>query len=167
MSRLIPLLIFCIGFPITAAAQPTATNDPFAQQKIAADQAQQQGDYAKSIELTSQVLQQKPDDHVAFYLRASARVESGRAQGNAKTIRAGVGDARAGPVDARATRAASKKKGPQQHRPNPFHRELKAAEAKREEAAQASRDLFRSLRVHQLDGLTHNGATGQPNPSSP
>ncbi|MFK7778538.1 MAG: tetratricopeptide repeat protein [Gimesia sp.] len=94
MSRLIPLLIFCLGIPLSVAAQPTAPNDPFAQQKIQADQAQQQGDYAKSILLTSQILQQKPDDHVAFYLRASARVESGRAKGNAKTIRDGVGDAR-------------------------------------------------------------------------
>jgi len=94
MSRLIPLLIFCVAIPFTAAAQTPDANDPFAQQKIQADQAQQQGDFAKSIELTSQVLQQKPDDHVAFYLRASARVESGREQGNAQTIRDGVGDAR-------------------------------------------------------------------------
>lgn len=94
MSRLMPLLIFCFGFPLTVAAQPPTSNDPFAQQKIQADQAQQQGNFAKSIELTSQVLQQKPDDHLAFYLRASARVESGREKGNAQTIREGVGDAR-------------------------------------------------------------------------
>ncbi len=94
MARLIPLLIFCVAIPLTAAAQPPDANDPFAQQKIQADQAQQQGDYAKSIELTSQVIQQKPDDHIAFYLRASARVEAGREQGNAQTIRDGVGDAR-------------------------------------------------------------------------
>ncbi len=94
MPRFIYLLIFCLGIPLTAAAQPTSPNDPFAQQKIQADQAHQQGDYAKSIELTSQVLKQKPSDHVAYYLRASARVESGRAEGNAKSIREGVGDAR-------------------------------------------------------------------------
>lgn len=94
MSRLIPLVILSLGIPAFVAAQPPTANDPFAQQKTQADQAQQQGDYAKSIELTSQILQQKPDDHVAFYLRASARVESGREQGNTQTIREGVGDAR-------------------------------------------------------------------------
>lgn len=94
MSRLLPLLIICLGIPLNAIAQPPNPNDPFAQQKMQADQAQQKGDYAKSIELTSQVLQQKPNDHLAYYLRASARVESGRAQGNMKTIRDGVGDAR-------------------------------------------------------------------------
>lgn len=94
MSRLFSLVILSLGIPAFVAAQSPTANDPFAQQKTQADQAQQQGDYAKSIELTSQVLQQKPDDHVAFYLRASARVESGREQGNTKTIREGVGDAR-------------------------------------------------------------------------
>ncbi|HCO25547.1 MAG TPA: hypothetical protein DIT97_21915, partial [Gimesia maris] len=65
------MLILCAGIPLPASAQPpAATNAPYAQQKIQADQAQQQGDYAKSIALTSQVLQQKPDDHVAYYLRA-------------------------------------------------------------------------------------------------
>ncbi|QDV49304.1 tetratricopeptide repeat protein [Gimesia fumaroli] len=94
MFRLLPLLILCLGIPATAAAQPPNPNDPFAQQKMQADQAQQQGDYAKSIELSSQILQQKPDDHVAYYLRASARVESGREKGSTQIIREGVGDAR-------------------------------------------------------------------------
>ncbi|MFG0240157.1 MAG: hypothetical protein ACF8CY_03750, partial [Gimesia chilikensis] len=95
MARLLPALILCLGLPLAAAAQPTATtNDPFAQLKMQADQAQQQGDYNKSVQLASQVLQQKPDDHVAYYLRASARVESGREQGNTQTIREGVSDAR-------------------------------------------------------------------------
>ena len=88
MARLLPALILCLGLPLAAAAQPTATtNDPLAQLKMQADQAQQQGDYNKSVQLASQVLQQKPDDHVAYYLRASARVESGREQGNTQTIR--------------------------------------------------------------------------------
>ncbi|HBL48049.1 MAG TPA: hypothetical protein DDZ90_32175, partial [Planctomycetaceae bacterium] len=87
MPRILPLLVLCLGIPLTVSAQPPATtNDPYAQQKIQADQAQQQGDYAKSIALTSQVLQQKPDDHVAYYLRASARVEAGREQGNVQSI---------------------------------------------------------------------------------
>ncbi|QDT83526.1 tetratricopeptide repeat protein [Gimesia chilikensis] len=95
MARLLPALILCLGLPLAAAAQPTATtNDPLAQLKMQADQAQQQGDYNKSVQLASQVLQQKPDDHVAYYLRASARVESGREQGNTQTIREGVSDAR-------------------------------------------------------------------------
>lgn len=94
MSRLLPLLILCLGIPLTVAAQPTATNDPFAQLKMQADKAQQEGDFEKSIQLASQVLQQNPSDHVAYYLRASARVESGREKGNTQTIREGVSDAR-------------------------------------------------------------------------
>jgi len=46
MARLLPALILCLGLPLAAAAQPTATtNDPLAQLKMQADQAQQQGDY--------------------------------------------------------------------------------------------------------------------------
>lgn len=94
MLRTLPLLICYFAISLTAHAQPPNTNDPYAQQKMQADQAQQQGDFAKSILLTSQILQQKPNDHVAFYLRASARVESGREKGSTNTIRKGVGDAR-------------------------------------------------------------------------
>lgn len=96
MSRRLALLIFTLAIPALVAAQPPNPNpnDPFAQQKMQADQAQQQGDFAKSIQLASQVLQQKPDDHVAYYLRASARVESGREQGNTQIIREGIGDSR-------------------------------------------------------------------------
>lgn len=94
MLRLLPILLCCFAIPFTVTAQTPNTNDPFAQQKMQADQAQQKGDFAKSILLTSQVLQQKPDDHVARYLRASARVESGRAKGNTNMIREGISDAR-------------------------------------------------------------------------
>ena len=55
--------------------------------------AYRQGQYARAIELTTAVLKQKPEDHVALYLRASAA--SNRAQTrNAQFIRDGIKDAR-------------------------------------------------------------------------
>jgi lipoprotein NlpI len=62
--------------------------------KTEADKANQRGDFARAIELTDTVLQQNPRDSVAYYLRASARVELGIREGNVKRIRDGVADSR-------------------------------------------------------------------------
>lgn len=62
--------------------------------KFDAENAYQNGDFPKTIELTGRVLSENPKDHVALYLRASARVELGQLQGNAKEVRTGVEDAR-------------------------------------------------------------------------
>ena len=62
--------------------------------KTEAEQAYQKGDFQKSIQLTSQVIQQNPKDHIALYLRASARMELGQMQYDAEPIREGITDSR-------------------------------------------------------------------------
>ncbi|MCH8221544.1 MAG: sugar phosphate isomerase/epimerase [Proteobacteria bacterium] len=64
------------------------------QNKMQAEQAHQKGDYPKAIELASRVLRFSPRDDVAFYIRASARVELGIARGDARQLRDGIADAR-------------------------------------------------------------------------
>ncbi len=61
-----------------------------------ADTAYQQRDYAKVIELTNWLLENFPQDHpyVPYYLRASAKIELGRASGSSKQVRDGIADAR-------------------------------------------------------------------------
>lgn len=59
-----------------------------------ADQAYRRGDHKKAIELTSGVISQNPNDHVAFYLRASSRIELGIATADAAAVRQGISDAR-------------------------------------------------------------------------
>ena len=107
LRRLAPAAALLVGVTPSAfaqqTAQPAATQpaettseavDPIESQKIEADLAYRQQQYARAIELTTKVLEQKPDDHVALYLRASARVESGAQTKNAELIRAGIKDAR-------------------------------------------------------------------------
>lgn len=82
-----------------AAAQrtvirPGTVNSRHEELKQQADDAYRQGDYAKTIELAGQVLQSAASDHVALYLRGSARVELGIQQRNAQLLRDGIGDAR-------------------------------------------------------------------------
>jgi tetratricopeptide (TPR) repeat protein len=59
-----------------------------------AQEAYQAGDYPEVVELTSAVLAQNPQDHVALYLRASARVEMGISGRDLNTLRAGIEDSR-------------------------------------------------------------------------
>ncbi len=61
-----------------------------------ADAAYQQRDYAKVIELSNWLLENYPQDHpyVPYYLRASAKIELGRAAGSSKQVRDGITDAR-------------------------------------------------------------------------
>jgi Tfp pilus assembly protein PilF len=79
--------------PAPAAGESEAI-DPIEAQKIEADEAYRQQQYAKAIELTTAVLEKKPEDHIALYLRASARVEMGVQTRNAPIIRDGIKDAR-------------------------------------------------------------------------
>ncbi|MFN0198232.1 MAG: tetratricopeptide repeat protein [Planctomycetaceae bacterium] len=62
--------------------------------KIEAEQAYSTGDFARSIQLTTGVLTQNPKDHVALYLRSSARAELGTNRNDAKLIRDAIADAR-------------------------------------------------------------------------
>ena len=61
-----------------------------------ADTAYQQRDYNKVIEVTNWLIETHPTDnaHFAYHLRASAKVELGRAAGSAKQVREGISDAR-------------------------------------------------------------------------
>jgi len=61
-----------------------------------ADEAYQRGDYKRVVDLSNQLLQQFPKDnpHVAYHLRASAKIEMGRAARDGKQIRDGIADSR-------------------------------------------------------------------------
>lgn len=62
--------------------------------KEQADVAYRHRQFTKTIELTNQVLAAVPNDHVALYLRGSARVELGISTGNADAVRSGIADSR-------------------------------------------------------------------------
>ncbi|MEX0727584.1 MAG: tetratricopeptide repeat protein [Planctomycetaceae bacterium] len=76
----------------TPAQQPL--NPTHERIKIEAEQAYGIGDFSRSIQLTTSVLTQNPKDHVALYLRSSARAEMGASRSDAKLIRDGIADAR-------------------------------------------------------------------------
>lgn len=64
------------------------------QAKTQADAAYREGRYEEAVRLVEPVIRSNPRDHVALYLRASARVEIGRASGDKTSIRSGITDAR-------------------------------------------------------------------------
>ncbi len=63
-----------------------------------ADSAYQQRDFARVIDLTTRLIGNFPEDHayIAYHLRASAKIELGRAANSAKQVREGINDARQG-----------------------------------------------------------------------
>jgi len=75
----------------TPPSPSAAPADPI---KTAAEQAYQEGDFAKCIELTTQAITKDNNDHLAYYLRASSRVELGQVQRDVKQVRSGIEDAR-------------------------------------------------------------------------
>lgn len=62
--------------------------------KEQADVAYRQRNFPKTIELADQVLKQSAEDHVALYLRGSAKVELGILTGDINSLRQGISDAR-------------------------------------------------------------------------
>src|SRR5690606_29933513 len=96
--RLHLILGICL-WTIPAAAQfrfdegetlpkPTGNVNPVHEEKKRqADAAYRGGDFQKVIDLTSEVLRENPSDAIAFYLRASGRVELGARNGDMKSIR--------------------------------------------------------------------------------
>lgn len=74
-----------------------AQNDPPKPQppKSEAEAAYSMGDYQKCIEIANQALETNSADHVAFYWRASAKVELGQVQRDKQLVREGIEDARA------------------------------------------------------------------------
>jgi lipoprotein NlpI len=104
-TRLLLLLTAVLALPAaTALAQRTPPPSPPAgttpsnpeqdRLKREAEDAYQASDFPRCIDLTGRVLAQNPRDHVALYLRASARVELGSAKRDLKEVRAGIEDAR-------------------------------------------------------------------------
>ncbi len=93
------LLAAVVAAPVTGFAQGADATPLSPQQeareelKDQADTAYRQGDYAESERLLNQVLAEAPQDHVALYLRGSARVEQGYAAKDPTRIRSGVSDA--------------------------------------------------------------------------
>lgn len=59
-----------------------------------ADKAYRARNFPATIELTEKVLADDPENHVALYLRGSARVELGIANRDAESIRQGIADTR-------------------------------------------------------------------------
>lgn len=100
--RRLPLLacsLAILTFSAVASAQsrpvrPRPVNRQHEEWKTQADQAYRVGDFQKSIELTDRVLRADPNDHVAMYLRGSARVDLGAQQSDAELVRNGIADAR-------------------------------------------------------------------------
>ena len=101
-SRLHLLTLFLAALvPAVAFAQRTTTTTTLspAQQaredlKNKADEAYRAGNYDEAERLLNQVLAQSSRDHVALYLRASARVEKGGQTQDPKLVRSGITDAR-------------------------------------------------------------------------
>lgn len=62
--------------------------------KMEAERSYQQGNYQRTIDLTATVIAENPKDHVAHYLRGSAKVELGLRNGDADLLREGIADAR-------------------------------------------------------------------------
>lgn len=101
-----PSCVFCLalltvtgivsaqGNPPPSPAAAIPANPQHEALKREAETAYQNNDFAKCIELTGKVLGQNPKDHVALYLRASARVELGQVRRDLKEIRGGIEDAR-------------------------------------------------------------------------
>jgi len=88
------LLLFTTAFAQNVPSPAASGNPEHEQLKRDAEQAYQNGDFPKCIDLTGKVLAQNPKDHVALYLRASARVELGQLQRSLKEVRAGIEEAR-------------------------------------------------------------------------
>lgn len=79
---------------LTLAGQAFAQDAEADKLKKDAESAYQSADFAKCLELTTQVLSMNPKDHKALYLRASAHVELGIVRRDGKELRQGIEDAR-------------------------------------------------------------------------
>ena len=77
-------------------AAPAPVNEKANLLRSQADEAYQRGDYKRVIDIANQLLQMYPKDnpHVAYHLRASAKIELGKAARDGKQIRDGIADSR-------------------------------------------------------------------------
>ncbi len=72
----------------------TAVNAAHEKLKTEADQAYRKGDFKRTVELTSSVIRENPSDHVAYYLRGSARAEIAVRNRDVKEMRGAIADSR-------------------------------------------------------------------------
>ena len=82
---------FAQSFDGPAAAPAVASGSAATSE---ADLAYRQRNFRGAIEAASRGIEADPNDHAAYYLRGSARVEEGLQTSNPELVRAGVGDAR-------------------------------------------------------------------------
>ena len=94
MKRKAGVLYSLIAVAIVATSAPAQDASQLETLKAQADEAYQNRDFPATIEFANQVLGTAPSDHVALYLRGSARVELGVGTGNVNLIRQGIADAR-------------------------------------------------------------------------
>lgn len=86
--------LMVLAKPLAAQVTEANANPEHEKIKSEAESHYKQGNYKKTIELTSQVLQENKKDDVAYYLRGSAKVEQGLRSQNTKLVREGIADAR-------------------------------------------------------------------------
>ena len=81
---------------VTESTEPRDSNlrSSHDQARNDSDQAYRKGEYQKTVDATTKIVGENPLDHVAFYLRGSARIELGIQKSDAATVRAGIADAR-------------------------------------------------------------------------
>jgi tetratricopeptide (TPR) repeat protein len=106
MRRRSVIALLCLGIGLALSVSAEAqlfrrplrmdrdTNPEHEQKKTQAQSAYQSGDFPKTIELMDSVLRENSRDSIAYYLRASARVDLGARTFDSKLVRDGVADAR-------------------------------------------------------------------------
>ncbi|MFQ5732199.1 MAG: tetratricopeptide repeat protein [Planctomycetaceae bacterium] len=99
LAPVLACLLLAALAPDPAAGQrrrrPTRRVNPTHERyKTQADQAYRKGDYKRAVELTSAVIRENRSDHVAYYLRGSARAELALAARDAAEMRRAIADAR-------------------------------------------------------------------------
>jgi tetratricopeptide (TPR) repeat protein len=109
LAFLLPILLCTAGAPKPLKADDDDDGSAVVQERLRsarfeeanrlrseADKLYQQGNYQKVIETTNLLLNQYGDDnvHVAYHMRASAKIELGRRQRSAALVRDGINDAR-------------------------------------------------------------------------
>jgi len=93
-STMLVLGLMLLAAPLAAQVNETNANPAHEKIKSQAESYYKQGNYQKTVELTSQVISQNKKDDVAYYLRGSAKVEIGLRSQDAQTVREGIADAR-------------------------------------------------------------------------
>ena len=89
LARISLVFVLCVGTSL--AAQPSPEHEKLRAETKA---AYEEGDFEETKQLANKILAQNPKDHIAIYLRASAKVELGVLKHDVKEIREGIEDSR-------------------------------------------------------------------------